>query len=135
MTIYNPVAPEGVSTVTFSNTAQHHVGGAEHGWKGCSCKADFLTIMLNFNVMPYLQVLCSLVSADVSRQAWLAQSGALPMLQRLTLAQAAERRRGSGADTNGGSIAEGDEVAVADAAADAMSLGLRKQASVQQSLP
>lgn len=37
-------------------------------------------------------MLCTLVAADVQRQAWLHQAGALPMLYRLTLAQAAHRQ-------------------------------------------
>lgn len=79
----------------------------------------------------FTQVLCSLVSADVARQAWLAQAGALPMLQRLTLAQAAARQRSSdpgseafSATPDGrGAAAEDDEAVVPGS----LSLNLQKQ--------
>lgn len=83
-----------------------------------------------------LQVLCGLVAADVARQAWLAQAGALPMLERLTLGQAAARqaaaeaaasrtdgRGGDGKDIGGGGDGDGST------AMAPMSLSLRKQVS------
>jgi hypothetical protein len=41
---------------------------------------------------PPPQMLCMLVAADTRRQAWLAHAGAVPMLHRLTLGQAAHRQ-------------------------------------------
>ena len=89
-----------------------------------------------------------MVSADVERQAWLHQAGALRMLHRLTLARAAQRRRASsnmsgvssnssgGIDATGislgdnGSQGDGSSAEGADAdaaAAEAVSPGLRQQ--------
>jgi len=85
----------------------------------------------------HCQVLCGLVAADVARQAWLAQAGALPMLQRLTLGQAAARQRAvEAADSGGvGGSDSGDDALESEnekEAAAPMSLGLRKQVRPQE---
>ncbi len=82
-------------------------------------------------------MLCGLVAADVARQAWLAQAGALPMLQRLTLGQAAARQRAvEAADSGGvGGSDSGDDALESEnekEAAAPMSLGLRKQVRPQE---
>jgi uncharacterized membrane protein YgcG len=92
--------------------------------------------------LPITQVLCNMVSADVERQAWLFQAGALRMLHRLTLARAAQRQRSSsggggsssGSGSSSGGIAEGadtDGAAVAEAP-ETVSPGLQKQVTCVQ---
>ena len=71
-----------------------------------------------------------MVSADVERQAWLFQAGALRMLHRLTLARAAQRQRSSGAGSSSGTGGTAENVktdAAATEAAETVSPGLQKQ--------
>lgn len=78
-----------------------------------------------------MQVLCNMVSADVERQAWLFQAGALRMLHRLTLARAAQRQRSS----SGGGTADHEAIATEGGdteASESVSPGLRKEVQYEQ---